>query len=391
MWFGTDNGYPIFMGMLVTSIASALSAITEKYFGGRSFELAGYRKSYLGSAVFFVSVILVFAMFARKFLYVLEILGVPSGAFLYFGASVLVISIILTVLAALSFKEVDKLLLPVFGTLLILIFFSSSGVTALTGFAIGMAAALAVAVISYRLKFLTADGSAATFVLAAFLFGLGGIKWSVPIMAFFLLSSILSKIRKKKNEEVEMYFEKTGTRDYMQVIANGGLGGILVILNSLYPAEVFYLIYTATLAAVCADTWATEIGTLNKTGTYNILNLKPITQGTSGGISVIGSVGAFLGAFIISLSAVFWVEYNLIYYFFIVIFAGTAGSFFDSFLGATIQAQNKCAVCEKITEKDIHCGEKAGHFRGIIWMNNDLVNLLCGLAGGLIIIIINGL
>ncbi len=204
-----------------------------------------------------------------------------------------------------------------------------------------------IAFLSVKARFLTVGGAIAAFILAGLIFGLGGIKWSVPILTFFILSSILSKLRKKRNVEVEIFFEKSGVRDHYQVIANGGLGGVLVILYAIYPNELFYLIYLATLSAVCADTWATEIGTWKKTATYNILNLKPIEQGTSGGISIIGSIGATLGSFAIALSGIGWIEIAYIHYVILILLAGLFGSFFDSVLGATIQEQNKCSVCNK--------------------------------------------
>ncbi len=256
---------------------------------------------------------------------------------------------------------------------------------------LGLFFASVVAFISYKVKFLTFDGAIATFVLAGVIFGLGGLKWSVPILSFFILSSLLSKLRKNINEEVETYFEKTGVRDAMQVIANGGLGGILVIINSFYYNELFYLIYLSTLAAVCADTWATEIGTWRKTATYNILNLKPITQGVSGGISLRGTFGAFMGAVVIAISGLPWINFNIVPYIFIIVLSGVAGSIFDSFLGATIQAQYKCNTCNKVTEKIFHCGQKSIHFRGYDWLNNDAVNLFSGVAGALVILLFKSL
>jgi uncharacterized protein (TIGR00297 family) len=182
------------------------------------------------------------------------------------------------------------------------------------------------------------------------------------------------------------HFEKSGTRDHMQVIANGGLGGLLVILNLIYPSELFYFVYVSSMAAVCADTWATEIGTLRKTKTYNILNFKPVEQGVSGGISVIGTLGGLAGALIIALSALAWVKFNLINYFLFVVLAGMIGSIFDSFLGATIQAQYECKICGKITEKIIHCNKDTVHIKGFNWLNNDFVNLFAGISGGISIL-----
>ncbi|MFA5806290.1 MAG: DUF92 domain-containing protein [Melioribacteraceae bacterium] len=251
---------------------------------------------------------------------------------------------------------------------------------------IGILFAALIAGISFRVKFLTLSGSIATFILAGFIFGLGGIKWSIPILTFFILSSILSKLRKKKNESVEIYFEKSGVRDYLQVIANGGLGGVLVVINAVKPNEIYYMIYLATLSAVCADTWATEIGTWKKTATYNILNLQPVAQGVSGGISVHGTIGAVLGSITILFSGILWIDISYIHYTILIITTGVFGCMIDSILGATIQAQNKCSVCNKVTERNVHCGTEADHFSGYKWINNDVVNFFSGVAGALFLL-----
>ena len=64
---------------------------------------------------------------------------------------------------------------------------------------------------------------------------------------------------------------------------------------------------------------------------------------------------------------------------------------FDSFLGATVQAQFKCSVCGKVTERIIHCNNNTKHTKGINWLNNDLVNLLAGISGGVFITLFKNL
>lgn len=240
-----------------------------------------------------------------------------------------------------------------------------------------------ISIISYYLKLLSLSGAAAAFFLAFLIFGFGGWMWTVPIFTFFILSSFLSKLRAKKNISASKHFEKQEQRDYLQVLANGGAGGILVIFFYLTGMNIFYIAFVSLLAAVCADTWGTEIGTIMKTKTYNILSFKEIEQGLSGGISVIGLTGSLLGAFVIALSSIAWINFNIVSYICLITLAGFLGSIFDSVLGASIQAQRKCVVCSQITERKIHCGEESILVRGKNFINNDFVNFLTGIFGGL--------
>jgi uncharacterized membrane protein len=64
---------------------------------------------------------------------------------------------------------------------------------------------------------------------------------------------------------------------------------------------------------------------------------------------------------------------------------GLVGSLFDSLLGATVQGIYFCEHCAKETERPIHvCGQAARPLRGWTWLNNDIVNLLASLLGGLV-------
>jgi uncharacterized protein (TIGR00297 family) len=236
---------------------------------------------------------------------------------------------------------------------------------------------------SYKLELLTRSGAIATFTLALLIYGFGGWMWTIPILTFFLTSSVLSILRKKKNEQIETHFDKTGKRDYLQVLSNGGAGGILVILYWLNPSELFYIIYVSILAAVCADTWGTEIGTMFKQKTYNIIGFRKAEQGISGGVSFIGTLGGILGAITIALSTFYWVKDNYLLYICIIIFAGFIGSLADSISGGIIQAQHKCIKCSQTTERAIHCGEKTKLVRGFDWITNDIINIICGITGGI--------
>jgi uncharacterized protein (TIGR00297 family) len=151
----------------------------------------------------------------------------------------------------------------------------------------------------------------------------------------------------------------------------------------LYPESgVGWIGFAAALAAVNADTWATELGVLNPTQPRLITNLrKRVEKGTSGGISFFGTIASLMGsALIAALAALFTTNWSL---FPLITFAGLAGSLFDSFLGATVQAMYFCPTDRKETEKHpLHtCSTETVHLRGWKWLNNDMVNFACGAFG----------
>ncbi len=248
----------------------------------------------------------------------------------------------------------------------------------------GFFLALLISLFSLKLNFLTKSGTFAAFILAFLIFSFGGWQWTIPIFSFFILSSLLSEIREKKNPSVNDYFEKSGSRDFYQVLANGGLGGILVVINYFFPDMIWYYVYSGIIAASCADTWATEIGTMSPHNTYDILRFRKTEQGSSGGVSFTGFAGSLLGAIVISLISVLWIDNHRVDFILMITFAGFAASIFDSIAGASLQAQFECRQCGRIVDKKNHCGGTAEKCRGINFINNDFVNLASGLFGGIV-------
>jgi uncharacterized protein (TIGR00297 family) len=240
---------------------------------------------------------------------------------------------------------------------------------------------LIVAVASYCLRFLTASGALATFLLAVVVFGLGGWQWTVPILTFFVSSSLWSKRGGSRKAQFELLFDKSSRRDSSQVVANGGAAAVLVLLSSIHPLYDLYPLYLGAIAAVTADTWGTEIGLLSKGATVSLLTLKPVDRGTSGGVSENGFLAGIAGAIVIALSGYFWYADDRTAI--VVVIAGTLGSLADSILGGTIQGQYRCAVCGKLTERRRHCGQRTQPYRGLAVVTNDVVNGACSIVGAI--------
>jgi uncharacterized protein (TIGR00297 family) len=251
---------------------------------------------------------------------------------------------------------------------------------------LGLLLAILTAYLAFRAHSLAKSGALAATLVGTIVFGFGGFQWAILLLIFFLTSSALSRAFKKRKQGLNEKFSKGSERDAGQVFGNGGLATLFVLIYGLYPESIIgWVGFAATLAAVNADTWATELGVLNPTAPRLITHLKKrVEKGTSGGVSLFGTLASFLGASLVAWpAALFRNDWSLFAW---ISLAGLAGSLFDSLLGATVQAMYFCPSEQKETEKHpLHtCGTLTVHIRGWKWLNNDWVNVACGAFGSFV-------
>ena len=134
------------------------------------------------------------------------------------------------------------------------------------------------------------------------------------------------------------------------------------------------------MAASLADSMASELGVLSKRPPRDILTLRPVEKGLSGGVSPLGLGASLLGAAIIAaICAALWGMGPGMF------LAVTAAGFFaalcDSILGSAVQAKYRCPVCGVLTEKPWHCGMDGTVERGFRFVNNNAVNFCNNLIG----------
>ncbi|HWH03897.1 MAG TPA: DUF92 domain-containing protein [Gemmatimonadales bacterium] len=167
------------------------------------------------------------------------------------------------------------------------------------------------------MKWLTAGGVvAAVAVGCATGWGLGW-RGVVLLFAFFISGSLLTRLAGGSG----------GQRNYRQVLANGGVAALAGLLGS-WP------IAAGALAAATADTWATEIGSFSPHPPRLITTWRPVAKGTDGGVTLLGTAGGISGALFLAGSAALLFAPSLA-----VVWAGVAGMFVDSALGATVQGK----------------------------------------------------
>ena len=247
--------------------------------------------------------------------------------------------------------------------------------------AAGLGAGIALG--GYRRGTLTADGAVAASVVGAATFGFGGLSAAAALVLFFMSGSRLSRRRPVAGEVTAA---KGHRRDVLQVLANGGVAALAAVLGGAGVTRAPGAVVGA-LAAAAGDTWASELGVYSPTRPRSIVSGRPVPPGTSGGVTALGWLAAAGGAACVGLAYALagGRQMNLARVVAVALVAGLAGSLADSLAGATVQAAYRCRHCGVVAEAPgEHCGAPLVVARGVPWMTNDAVNLLCTATGGVV-------
>ena len=232
-----------------------------------------------------------------------------------------------------------------------------------------MALAAGVALIAWRARALSAAGAAAaTLVGTTVLWGTGW-RGAAVLIVFFVSSSLISHIAPPRPGSDA----KGHRRDQWQVLANGAPATLAALLGFDHASLALWVV-TGSLASAAADTWATSVGAMARTPPRLLVGWRTVPAGTSGGVTLPGTLGAAAGAIAVSAAgslagggAHLLVAGTLI---------GFAGMLVDSVLGATLQGRFSCPRCESPSEWRVHrCGQATVRKGGMAWLNNDGVNL----------------
>jgi len=262
----------------------------------------------------------------------------------------------------------------------------------------GFALSLVIGVIGYRHGALSGSGVVGALIAGTLIFGLGGWEWGTLLIAFFVSSSALSFYRAHDKQRLAEKFAKGHRRDLGQALANGGVAALLAVLSHLLPplpgggkGGIWFVACAGAMAAVNADTWATELGVLSPHPPRLITTGRQVEVGASGGVTWLGTAASLGGALFIGLLGGLgwlilrqgWAGVGALLLAATV--GGLVGSLGDSLLGASVQAIYWCDVCGKETERRVHpCGTETHLSRGWRWLGNDLVNFIASAVGALV-------
>ncbi len=206
-----------------------------------------------------------------------------------------------------------------------------------TGVVAGAAGSGIVAFAAYRLRALTRSGAWAAAACGALLYGAGGWAWVVLVGAFFVTSSILTRIEGGSSDPRARSLDRTGRR-WDQVAANGGIAVLAAAVHGFTGSPLAVAAAAGAIAVATADTWATETGRWSRVPPRLITTWAAVPQGTSGGITPVGTFGAAAGAALIGgLAALVASAPRPALLALAVAGAGFSGALLDSVLGATVE------------------------------------------------------
>lgn len=266
----------------------------------------------------------------------------------------------------------------------------------------GFALAALIAAGALAAGALSVSGAAVATIEGALVFGFGGVALAAAMVAFFASGSVLSRLGGKAAEEIRSRSAKGGRRDAVQVLANGAIATACAVTSVLAQsrgpghapaADPWLAAAVGALAAAAGDTWSTEIGALVRGPVRSILTLQTVSAGTSGGVSLGGTLAAPLGGASIGLIGAWLADPHAWVWVPIGFIAGLGGSAFDSLLGASAQALWRCEACGRLGEDRAHrCSgapfsTPAGSLRlerGLAWIDNDAVNALATTLGAVL-------
>jgi uncharacterized protein (TIGR00297 family) len=196
-------------------------------------------------------------------------------------------------------------------------------------------------VLSFRFKMLTASGSVAAFAMGMVIGGMGSVGWLLILVFFTVFGFIVTRYRMGEKKDLGLQEGKGGERTYRNVIANAMVPALVAVIAFSFQAQeeiVPAIVYLSSISVAASDTVASEMGVLSS-DVRLITTFERVPRGTDGGVSLYGTLWAFVGA--IGASVFGWIllfPNDLLNPLFLIpVITGFIGCNVDSLVGATLE------------------------------------------------------
>ena len=201
---------------------------------------------------------------------------------------------------------------------------------------------LGLVIAATKANILDKNGIIAAALLGLIVGGLGGWYWLLTLLIFLLTSHKVTKYRFAEKKERGMSESDDGHRGWQNVLANGGLAGLVSIISFLFGSEDLgsgYVVFACAVSVAAADTFASEVGCLDDR-VRMITTMKKCEPGVNGGWSPSGQAAALIGSLIIALFSIpylYLIDFNIANGLVLITGIGWLGCQIDSVLGATLE------------------------------------------------------
>ncbi len=336
------------ISLLILTVSDTAANLTGQIRPGNiKFNMLREEKSLYGVLGFAITAFLIYCLL------------LPSDTIDFHAYIILAILLAIT-FEVISYKGSDNFSIPVGSALYFLIIERYDGSLPLLLLVVLLSALGAWAF--FRMGLLTKQAAVVVYFLAVYFLGVLGVNWLLPVLAFFFTSVLLTKVNSARKGRQS----SANRRNSWQVLANI-FWALLISAVFLVTgdAQLPYL-FAALIAAVTADTWASETGPVFHRRSFSVGECRWRESGVSGGISLAGSVSGLTGALLIAALSVFLFDGSLDAGLILAIgAAGWLSSFVDTLLGA---------FAEPHLERSAWFRKQQGRVEGIT--PNDVVNLL---------------
>lgn len=234
---------------------------------------------------------------------------------------------------------------------------------------IGMTVALFIFFIVFFSGSIDYYGSLLSTVMVFCFYYFGGTFGLLYLLSTFFTIFFVSVARKKLRPDMK----KEKSRRFIQILINGGLGCLFVIIYGLTKETDYLIISVISIGGCFIDSVSSDVGVMSRKLPYDFLKRSAVEPGISGGVTALGSTAA--AACSVVIGAVTALSLKLPLSDFLLITALVLlQTIVDSVLGSCVQVKYCCGVCGKATEKKQHCGSPTEYLSGLRFLDNNGVN-----------------
>ncbi len=191
-----------------------------------------------------------------------------------------------------------------------------------------------LAMLAWSLGAMDVSGAAAAWLLGFWVAVFGSLQWLLIMTLFTILGVAATAYGRARKKSLGL--GDGDKRSWKNVVANGAAAALAVVAFLVVDEQAATLAFATALAAVTADTMASEVGCLSPRPRRIVPPFEAMAPGSNGAVSASGQVAAAIGAISIAVAAV-WLGPIAWHWVWVPALGGFLGCQIDSILGATLE------------------------------------------------------